>query len=63
MKIWTLKKRINILTLMAKLYNESLPEQVKPTGPSKETIKFLLNFSKSLHITKYNKMTFEASKN
>ncbi|GAK97118.1 hypothetical protein JCM19294_624 [Nonlabens tegetincola] len=48
---------------MAKLYNESLPEQVKPTGPSKETIKFLLNFSKSLHITKYNKMTFEASKN
>ncbi|WP_298955244.1 hypothetical protein [uncultured Nonlabens sp.] len=48
---------------MPKLYNESFPEPVKPTGPRKETIHFLLSFSKALSVTKYKNMTFETFKN
>lgn len=48
---------------MAKLYNESLPEPVKPTGPKKETINFLLSFSKALSVTRYKNMTFETLNN
>ncbi len=48
---------------MAKLYNESLQEPVKPTGPKVETINFLLNFSKALSVTQYKNMTFETLNN
>ncbi len=48
---------------MAKLYNESLPEKVTPLGPKRETIKFLLNFSKALSVTQYKNMTFETLNN
>lgn len=48
---------------MAKLYNESLPEQVRPSGPRKETIQMLLNYSKALSVHKYNDMVFETLNN
>lgn len=34
---------------MAKLYSNS-PEKVKEMTPKKETINFLLNYSKALHV-------------
>jgi len=45
---------------MAKLYLNDTPEKkMKDLGPRKETIAFLLNYSKALSVKKYQKMTFE----
>ncbi|WP_213523281.1 hypothetical protein [Nonlabens sp.] len=48
---------------MAQLYNESFPEPVKPMVPKEETVKFLLDFSKALSVTRYKNMTFETLNN
>ena len=44
---------------MAKIYSNS-PEKVKEMTPKKETINFLLNYSKALEIKSYKKMQFES---
>ncbi|MEG9326902.1 hypothetical protein SAMN04488034_102604 [Salinimicrobium catena] len=44
---------------MAKLYSAS-PEKVTKMTPKKETIDFLLNYSKALKVETYNKMPFES---
>lgn len=48
---------------MAKLYSEHSPEKVKKMSPRKETIDFLLNYSKALKISRYKKMQFESIQN
>ena len=48
---------------MAKLYKKPISETVKPLGPKAETLKFLLNYSKALSVTKYKSMTFETLNN
>ncbi len=48
---------------MAKLYKNLHTETVKPIGPKEETLKFLLNYSKALSVTKYKGMTFETLNN
>lgn len=45
---------------MGKLYTKpSKEEQLRNLNPKKETIKFLLNYSKALRITEYKAMKFE----
>jgi len=44
---------------MAKLYSNS-PEKVKEMAPKKETIEFLLNYSKALDVNTYKKLQFES---
>lgn len=44
---------------MAKLYSNS-PEKVKEMAPKKETIKFLLNYSKALDVKSYKEIQFES---
>jgi len=44
---------------MAKLYSSS-PEKVKEMTPKKETVNFLLNYSKALKVNHYNEMQFES---
>ncbi|GGZ50338.1 hypothetical protein [Mesonia mobilis] len=45
---------------MAKLYlNESPNEKVEKLGPKKETIKFLLNYSKALHVLDGKHLQYE----
>lgn len=43
---------------MAKLYTECSSE-MKDLRPKKETIEFLLNYSKALSVINYNKIKFE----
>lgn len=43
---------------MAKLYTEN-PFELQNLRPKKETIHFLLNYSKSLSVIKYKKLKFE----
>ncbi len=46
---------------MAKIYAEPSPgKQANNFGPKKETIKFLLNYSKALSVISYKSMKFEA---
>lgn len=45
---------------MAKLYSKNSPLEVKQEIPKKETIKFLLNYSKALNIVSYKKLQFES---
>ncbi len=45
---------------MAKLYSESSPNKVKKMSPKKETVNFLLSYSKALHISTYKRMEFES---
>lgn len=45
--------------IMAKFYSNS-PEKVKEMAPKKETINFLLNYSKALEIKSYEKIQFES---
>lgn len=45
--------------IMAKLYSNS-PEKVKEMAPKKETIEFLLNYSKALDVKTYQKLEFES---
>ena len=45
---------------MEHLYTKpSKEEQLKNLNPTKDTIQFLLNYSKSLRINKYKQMDFE----
>lgn len=45
---------------MAKLYSKNSPEKVESKNPRKETVKFLLNYSKALKVTAYKKLKFDA---
>ncbi len=45
---------------MAKLYPDYSPEKVKKMSPKKETVDFLLNYSKALRINRYKKLQFES---
>jgi hypothetical protein len=42
---------------MAKLYSE---KKIKAMTPKKETVNFLLNYSKALRISTYKKIQFES---
>lgn len=44
---------------MAKLYSENSPKKAKTRNPKKETIMFLLNYSKALKVSKYKNLEFE----
>lgn len=44
---------------MAKLYSKEQPFHVECVAPKKETISFLLNYSKALKITKHKTIQFE----
>ena len=45
---------------MENLYTKpSKGEELKKVNPKKETIQFLLNYSKALRITKYKQLSFE----
>lgn len=43
---------------MAKLYSNS-PQKVIKMSPKKETVNFLLNYSKALRISQHKKLQFE----
>ena len=45
---------------MAKLYSEYLPSEMEDLKPKKETIEYLLNYSKALSVVNYKKMKFES---
>ena len=45
---------------MAKLYSESSRKKVKKMYPKKETVNFLLNYSRALRISTYKKIEFES---
>ena len=46
--------------LMPKLYSQnSAQNELQTLKPSKETIAFLLNYSKALHVVKTDPLTFE----
>jgi hypothetical protein len=45
---------------MAKLYTEHLPQPSKKMSPKKETVDFLLNYSRALKISSYNKLQFKS---
>ncbi len=45
---------------MAKFYFKSSPKQEKQLTPKKETIDFLLHYSKALKVVEYQKITFES---
>jgi hypothetical protein len=47
---------------MAKIYSEN-PLAVSTMSPKRQTIKFLLSYSKALSIVKAGKMTFECIAN
>ncbi|WP_162835790.1 hypothetical protein [Psychroserpens mesophilus] len=47
---------------MAKLYSEC-PQKKDNLNPKKETIEFLLNYSKALSVIHYNNLKFEALQN
>ncbi len=44
---------------MAKIYTQTFLEETNNLKPKKQTIAFLLNYSKALKIAKYKKMYFE----
>lgn len=44
---------------MAKLYSNS-PQKVVKMTPKKETVNFLLNYSKALKVSQHKKMQFES---
>ena len=44
---------------MAKIYSENSPKQAKKQHPSKETILFLLNYSKALKVSKNKNLEYE----
>lgn len=45
---------------MAKLYSKNSLKKVNPRIPKEETVKFLLNYSKALRITRHKSLQFEA---
>ncbi|TCK69225.1 hypothetical protein DFQ05_0745 [Winogradskyella wandonensis] len=44
---------------MAKIYSQDTSKHIK-LNPKKETVDFLLNYSKALRVNCYKKMKFEA---
>ncbi len=44
---------------MTKLYTEYSSDEMKNLKPKKETIIFLLNYSKALNVTSYKNMKFD----
>ncbi|SIS56938.1 hypothetical protein SAMN05421766_102776 [Zobellia uliginosa] len=52
----------NYATIMEKIYSENL-ERGSAVKATKETINFLLSFSKQFHIVEYNNFRFENSLN
>jgi hypothetical protein len=44
---------------MAKLYSGNSSKKVNYLKPKKETVQFLLNYSKALKISNYKKLQFE----
>ncbi len=44
---------------MAKFYTKSSKKEEMHLAPTRRTIDFLLNYSKSLNVTEYNDMKFE----
>lgn len=44
---------------MAKLYTSKKDMLIECTEPKKETLQFLLNYSKALHIVNHEKLQFE----
>ena len=47
---------------MAQIYSEN-PDKCKLVKTNKETVQFLLNYSKSLNIIKHEGLTFESNLN
>ena len=47
------------ITQMAKIYSDVTSKQID-LNPKKETVEFLLNYSKALRVNCYNKLKFEA---
>ena len=45
---------------MAKLYSQNSIKKLNEPEPRKETVNFLLNYSKALSVINCNKMKFEA---
>ncbi|WP_169786427.1 hypothetical protein [Pseudalgibacter alginicilyticus] len=45
---------------MAKIYSDNSINKVNELKPAKETIDFLLNYSKALSVINCNKLKFEA---
>ncbi len=45
---------------MAKLYSQQQKHQSSKLVPKKETIEYLLNYSKALSVIKYNKLSFNS---
>ncbi|HET8886973.1 MAG TPA: hypothetical protein VFM70_11550 [Salinimicrobium sp.] len=45
---------------MAKLYTNPSPEKKVTLNPRKETISFLLNYSKALKITRFGSLKFKS---
>ena len=45
---------------MANLYSQQRKQQTSKLVPKKETIEFLLNYSKALSVIKYNKLKFDS---
>jgi len=48
---------------MSKIYSENISKNNSSLKPEKETINFLLNYSKSLSILKTDKFVIELNKN
>lgn len=48
---------------MAKLYSKDSPKQANKRNPKKETIMFLLNYSKALKVSNYKNLQFETNLN
>ena len=44
---------------MAKFYAEQSSQNLKEMRPKKETVKFLLNYSKALRVERYRNLQFE----
>lgn len=45
---------------MAKIYSENSFNKLNTLEPKKETVDFILNYSKALSVVSFNKMTFES---
>ena len=45
---------------MAKLYSQHQKHQSSKLVPKKETIEFVLNYSKALSVINYNKLSFNS---
>lgn len=44
---------------MAKLYSKNFIKNSNNLTPKEETVNFILNYSKALHVKKYNNLEFE----